>query len=90
MQYGATIYLSLKTVLTTCLVRRKKEGQSQMTRRLFKKRAYEKSEEIRETYFRMKANPLPEDTEEVILQSVADVFNVDFAIVRDIVYGKKK
>ncbi len=61
-----------------------------MTRRLFKKKVYDKSEEIRDTYFRMKANPLPEDTEEVILQAVADVFNVDFVLVRDIVYGKKK
>ena len=61
-----------------------------MTRRLFKKKAHEKSEEIRDTYSRMKANPLPEDTEEVILQAVADVFNVDFVLVRDIVYGKKR
>lgn len=61
-----------------------------MTRRLSKKKVYDKSEEIRDTYFRMKANPLPEDTEEVILQAVADVFNVDFVLVRDIVYGKKK
>ncbi len=61
-----------------------------MTRRLFKKKVYDKSEEIRDTYFRMKANPLPEDTEEVILQAVADVFNVDFVLVRDIVYGKKR
>ncbi len=61
-----------------------------MARRLFKKKVYDKSEEIRDTYFRMKANPLPEDTEEVILQAVADVFNVDFVLVRDIVYGKKK
>lgn len=61
-----------------------------MTRRLFKKKVYDKSEKIRDTYFRMKANPLPEDTEEVILQAVADVFNVDFVLVRDIVYGKKK
>lgn len=61
-----------------------------MTRRLSKKKVYDKSEEIRDTYFRMKTNPLPEDTEEVILQAVADVFNVDFVLVRDIVYGKKK
>ena len=61
-----------------------------MTRRLSKKKVYDKSEEIRDTYFRMKTNPLPEDTEEVILQAVADFFNVDFVLVRDIVYGKKK
>ncbi len=55
-----------------------------------KKKAYEKAEKIRETYFRMKANPLPEDTEEVILQAVADVFNVDYTIVKNIVYEDKK